>query len=76
MMIKLDFAIAVSIFLSIPLALVFIPWMFYNCREDGEGLDQSQYVQQCPYCTYIFFDYQKVQLKTCPRCHSLITKES
>jgi len=71
-MIKLDFVTAIAIFLIIPILFVFIRWVFYNCYRN-EGLDyQSDYLQQCPYCNYLFFCYDNASMRECPRCHSLI----
>ena len=55
-MIKIDFSSAVSIYLSFSIFLVFILWVFYNYRKGGI-LNETKYLQQCPYCTYMFFNY-------------------
>ena len=74
-MIKIDFSTAISLFLSLSLVLVFAPWIFYNYYRNKKADLESNDIQQCPYCGYIFFDYQGKHLNTCPRCLSLITKE-
>lgn len=55
-MIKIDFSSAISIYLSFSIFLVFILWVFYNYRKGGI-LNETKYLQQCPYCTYMFFNY-------------------
>ena len=55
-MIKIDFSSAVSIYLCFSIFLVFILWVFYNYRKGGI-LNETKYLQQCPYCTYMFFNY-------------------
>lgn len=70
----IDFSTGITVLLSIPLALVFSKWAFYNYIKEEEWDYQSDYFHQCPYCTYIFFDYKNNPLKMCPRCYSLIAK--
>jgi len=53
-MIKINFSYAISLYLCISIIVVFIVWIFYNYRRDGI-LNETKYLQQCPYCTYIFF---------------------
>lgn len=71
-MIKLDFSLAVTILLLIPLVLVFGLWIFYNFYRKQDWDLETAYFHQCPYCTFIFFDYQSKAVKSCPRCHSLV----
>ena len=73
-MIKVDFYLAITIFTLIPCILVFIPWVFYTSPSNEKVEDHAENLQQCPYCTYIFFDYyQQDQIAVCPRCHSFIS---
>ena len=74
-MIKIDFALAISILLSLPLVIVFIQWVFYNYGKTDNVTYHFKYVQQCPFCTYIFYDFESKQFQMCPRCHSLITQD-
>jgi len=55
-MIKIDFSSAISIYLCFSIFLVFIIWVFYNYRK-GSIINETKYLQQCPYCTYMFFNY-------------------
>ena len=55
-MIKINFSSAISVYLCFSIFLVFIFWIFYNYRRNGI-LNEAKYLQQCPYCTYIFFNY-------------------
>ena len=89
-MIKIDFTSAISVYLSLSIFLVFILWIFYNHRRNGI-LNETKYLQQCPYCAYMFFNYAsekpaKIQNTqesgdqsrpmTCPRCKSYIDFEN
>ncbi len=73
-MITINFSIAIAIFLSILLILVIGRWIMYNKREE-ENFKKSEYVVQCPYCSYIFYDFQKKDIEACPRCKSYIEKD-
>ena len=55
-MIKIDFSSAVSVYLSFSIFLVFVVWIFYNRNRDIT-LNETKYLRQCPYCTYVFFAY-------------------
>lgn len=72
-MITVDFTLFVSLLLSFSLLLVFGLWIRYNFFRDQEIDDQTHFLQQCPYCTYIFFDYHNRRVKTCPKCKSLLS---
>ena len=55
-MIKINFSSAISMYLCFSIFLVFTFWIFYNLRRNGI-LNETKYLHQCPYCTYIFFNY-------------------
>jgi len=61
-MIKINFSSAISIYLCFSIFLVFVLWVFYNYYRNGI-LNETKYLQQCPYCTYVFFDYKSKDLK-------------
>jgi len=70
-MIVIDFSQAIALFISFILVLVFGAWISYT-YADKNTLYQTNYLQRCPYCTFIFFTYKKEELQTCPRCKSYI----
>ncbi len=72
-MFKVDFCLAVAIFLIVDFLVVISFWVFYTYHNDSEtDLQNSKYFRQCPYCCVVFFDYQKQALCACPQCKSLI----
>ena len=73
-MIKIDFNVAIAAYLFLTIIVVMARWIFYNWYRDSNKGADTQYMEQCPYCTYVFFDFQRAELKICPRCKSLITK--
>ena len=72
-MIKIDFPLAIALYLSFFLLLVFLQWIFYNFYRNDEVDFQTGYIFKCPFCTYVFVNYSKGQYKVCPRCHSWIS---
>ena len=57
-MLKINFSSAIAAYLCLSIFLVFIMWIFYNYHRDGI-LNETKYLQQCPFCTYLFFDYRQ-----------------
>lgn len=69
-MIQVDLFFSIGAYLFLVILLVIGAWIFYT-----EGVEDSMQVDsdrlcQCPYCTYLFFDYGNSTLKNCPRCES------
>ena len=77
-MIQVDIVLAIAIFLSILLTVVFVLWMFYNFPGGKEktAADSVEQVQQCPYCTYVFVNDKKGDVVMCPRCKSYIAEQA
>ena len=72
-MIKIDLVLGASLLLSFSICLVFAWWIIYNCSEDKNNAhNETKYLEQCPYCTYLFMDYNKKELQVCPHCKSYI----
>lgn len=57
-MLRITFSSAIAVYLCFSIFLVLILWIFYNYRRSGI-LNETKYLQQCPYCTYLFFDYRQ-----------------
>lgn len=77
-MIQVDIVLAIAIFLSVLLAVVFVLWIFYNFPGGKEKptANSVEQVQQCPYCTYVFVSDQKGDVVMCPRCKSYIVEQA
>lgn len=75
-MIQVDIVLAIAIFLSIALTVVFVLWIFYNFPggKKKTAADSVEQVQQCPYCTYVFVSDKKGDVVMCPRCKSYIAE--
>ena len=77
-MIQVDIVLAIAIFLSILLTIVFVLWIFYNFHGGKEktAADSVDQVQQCPYCAYVFVSYEQGDVVMCPRCKSYIAEQA
>jgi hypothetical protein len=67
---ELDWAVAVYCVLSVFLVIIF--WIFYNYTKAPELKAESERLQQCNVCLYVFFNYQAAEIIACPLCKSLI----
>jgi hypothetical protein len=74
-MIRIDFSVAIAGYLFLILLLVIGHWIFYNYYRSSHLSNTSRYLKQCPYCTFLFFDYKKASMVTCPQCKSYITQD-
>ena len=74
-MIKLDFPTLIALLLSLPLLLVFILWITYTYKRE-EDFKESSYLNQCPFCTYVFLNFKTKDLGICPHCQSYINLSS
>ena len=75
-MIKIEFAWALSVFLSLTLLLAIGSWIVYNYCRNPDVLNETDAFYQCPICTYVFFDYRikEKEVVICPRCKSYLSK--
>jgi phage FluMu protein Com len=77
-MIKIDFSLAVALYLLSVLVIVVLAWLLFEHRLKGRtGFKswQKKEVWQCSVCTYTYLDNQ-MELSRCPRCKSYNRRES
>ncbi len=72
-MITIDIFLALAIFLSVALGIVFFAWIFYNYFNEKTKTGVMGSVHQCPYCTHVFVNYKEQGACVCPQCRSYIT---
>jgi len=72
-MIKIDIYYSIAILLSITVSVFFMRWMTVT-RDTQKTKDTFSFrnLIQCPFCSYLFFNYDKEEIKTCPRCQSYL----
>lgn len=71
-MIKVDFSLAVALYLSICLGLLFCFWLLIKSRgffEDFLSL-RPRFIWCCSACTYTYFTTRRMKISLCPRCAS------
>jgi hypothetical protein len=74
MQIKIEFSQSLALFLSFVVILVYCFWLFYTKSNKDKSEPLAEHVQQCPYCLYIFIQYDPNSIWKCPRCNSLLEK--
>ncbi len=73
-MIKITIDTAITIYICSILIIAFALWILNNHNKQ-KPIDTTDALEQCPYCTYIFFIYIKKKSHLCPRCKSVIIEE-
>ncbi len=73
-MLKIDLGLLISFILSFFVLFIFIACFLQNKTKQARHniLNDSKYLQQCPYCTYVFSIYKKTTVYQCPQCKSYI----
>lgn len=70
-MIRLEFSLAVALFLLIFVNLVILFWMIGRQIQDKEGPSLNEkFVWFCSVCTYTYIDTKQDAFSICPRCGS------
>ena len=71
-MIKVDFSIALGLYLFVLLGFVLCIWVFLRRKELFEDfLSLSpRFTWCCSVCTYTYFTTHKTEISVCPRCGS------
>jgi len=72
-MIRIDPVWAMAGFLAAVTIVVFVCWAFYNFTGTAQAPDDQADLEQCPYCTYVFFSKYDDAVR-CPRCRSFLTR--
>ncbi|MDD5432929.1 MAG: hypothetical protein PHO70_08125 [Candidatus Omnitrophica bacterium] len=69
-MIEIDFSIALGVFTSLFLGVLFIVWIF-NKKDSGKDLTlDPKFIWFCSVCTYTYINTKEDSISTCPRCGS------
>jgi len=75
-MIRLEFEIAVFLYLLIAIFGFLTPWLvFSKTRVRAKRSAQLESIWQCSICTYIYVDSKNKILSICPRCGSYNERE-
>jgi len=76
-MIRIDFSLAVALYLLLILVLVACAWVIFEHRlktKGGLNIWHKNNVWHCSVCTYTYLD-KEAELSICPRCKSYNKRE-
>ena len=76
-MIKIDFLLAISIYLSASLLFLLGKWILVNNKDRAIRYmsQDTKFILQCPICSFIYRDYTNGAVSICPRCESYSKRE-
>lgn len=75
-MIKIEFSLAVGLYLILTTCLVLILWAVFEKKKILDSLfSEKTFFWQCNICTYVYVDSKHINLSQCPRCSSFNKKE-
>ena len=75
-MIKLDFLLAISIYLSALLMFIIGKWVFESRDVVIKKISQdTKFILQCSVCNFIYHDYSSNKISICPRCKSYLEEK-
>ncbi|MCX5693199.1 MAG: hypothetical protein NTX47_05920 [Candidatus Omnitrophica bacterium] len=75
MMIKIEFSLAVALYLILTTCLIFLILIFKNRKEPKQFSSEKNFLWQCSICTYVYVDSRHTNMSQCPRCGSYNKKE-
>jgi hypothetical protein len=74
-MIIWDFSAIIALGLTVLLSLVITSWVIYTLNRKRKAEEkEALYLNQCPYCTYLFMDYLYSNRRKCPGCGSYLER--
>jgi len=75
-MIRIDFLLAISIYLSTLILFLLGEWILDNKDSKIKDiLQDTKFILQCPICSFIYHDYKNGAISICPRCNSYTERE-
>jgi uncharacterized paraquat-inducible protein A len=75
-MIKLEFSIAVAVYIILTACLVLLAWVVFEKRGVLKQFSsEKDLFWQCAICTYVYVDSRHTKISQCPRCGSYNKKE-
>ena len=75
-MIKMEFSLAVAVYLILTVCLSLILWMYFEKKKTLKSIySEKRFFWQCDICTYVYVDSMHNILSQCPRCGSYNKKE-
>lgn len=75
-MIKIDFATAVALYLTLFTAGVLIAWVYLDRDKFARYTSDDAYLWQCCVCTHPYIDSIHKEISICPVCGSYNAKSN
>lgn len=70
-MIKLDFSLAVFLYLATSVITILAAWIYFEQRRYIKRRDLTKdLLRKCDVCTYVYVDSHRENFSTCPQCGS------
>ncbi|MFA5118055.1 MAG: hypothetical protein WC695_04275 [Candidatus Omnitrophota bacterium] len=69
-MIRIDFSLAITFYLLLPLAVIFILWLKRVKHKEKDLFLNPKFIWFCSICTYTYINTKEAKISTCPRCGS------
>jgi len=76
MMIRVEFSLAVALYLVLTACSILILWMFMERKKMLTSVSSDKrFFWQCDICTYVYVDSKHSVISQCPRCTSYNRRE-
>jgi hypothetical protein len=69
-MIKIDFSLAIALFIIFFTSLILIIWLFSKKQKDKDLSLDDRFIWFCSVCTYTYINTKEDAISVCPRCGS------
>jgi rRNA maturation endonuclease Nob1 len=69
-MIKLDFAVAISLYITLSSVVVLVIWVYLDRNRFKKYTSDDVYMWQCSICTHAYVDSVHKEISVCPVCGS------
>lgn len=74
-MIRIDFSLAVALYLAVFISLALVVWFFSGRQKDKDLSLDPRFIWFCSVCTYTYINTREEAISVCPRCGSYNKKE-
>ncbi|NQV04376.1 MAG: hypothetical protein HQ532_02660 [Candidatus Omnitrophica bacterium] len=75
-MIKIEFSLAIAIYLIFTVCLILLLWLVFERKKLQSTISlEKGFFWQCSVCTYVYVDSTHSVISQCPRCESYSKKE-
>jgi len=69
-MIRIDFSIAVALYLFFVINAALLIWLFNKKEKDRDQSLDPRFIWFCSVCTYTYINTKEDTISVCPRCGS------